>query len=70
MAFWFAFGLMGMFGGVSMLWAVPICVQEMALAGGLIVKGFSPAATGSEARASSLRPPSHAMVMPTTSAQR
>jgi len=66
----FAFGLMGMFGGVSMLWAVPIGVQEMALAGWLIVKGFSPAATGSEARQLSARLPSHAMVMSTASARR
>jgi len=36
----FAFGLLRMYGGGTVLLALPIGVQEMALAGWLIVKGF------------------------------
>jgi hypothetical protein len=40
------FGLMGMFGTSLMYLAVPIAVQEMAMALWLIVKGFNPSAAG------------------------
>ena len=41
-AFIIVFGLLGMFGTVMMYLAVPIAVQEMAMASWLIIKGFNP----------------------------
>jgi len=43
-----AFGLLGLFGNILIYLALPIAVQEMALAGWLIVKGFNPSAFISE----------------------
>ena len=47
----FVFGLLRMYGGGTVLLALPIGVQEMALAGWLIVKGFDFAAGGRTPRA-------------------